>query len=81
MMQFPDAFQPYMAHFGCTLRAHYPGTLFRFPLRCAPARLPPVQTPVHMAPPAVTTHNFTGCQSPLFCFAFTAPPWISHVHP
>ena len=28
MDQFPDAFQPYQ-HFGCTLREHFPGTLFR----------------------------------------------------
>ena len=30
--QFPDSFMPY-THFGCTLRQHFEGTLFRFPLR------------------------------------------------
>ena len=30
--QFPDSFLPY-THFGCTLRQHFEGTLFRFPLR------------------------------------------------
>ena len=32
--QFPDAFEPYR-NFGCTLDGHFPGTFFRFPLRCA----------------------------------------------
>ena len=32
LSQFPDAFRPFL-HFGCTLRSHYNGTLFRFPLR------------------------------------------------
>lgn len=30
--QFPDQFSPYL-HFGCDLQNHFPGTLFRFPLR------------------------------------------------
>ena len=30
--QFPESFLPY-THFGCTLRRHFEGTLFRFPLR------------------------------------------------
>jgi hypothetical protein len=30
--QFPDAAAPYL-HFGCSLAEHFPGTLFRFPLR------------------------------------------------
>ena len=32
LSQFPDAFRPFL-HFGCSLRSHYDGTLFRFPLR------------------------------------------------
>lgn len=32
--QFPDAFAPFLPHFGCSLAGHYPATLFRFPLRC-----------------------------------------------
>ena len=31
--QFPDAFAPFLPHFGCSLTGHYPATLFRFPLR------------------------------------------------
>lgn len=30
--RFPDTTAPFL-HFGCTMREHYPGTLFRFPLR------------------------------------------------
>ena len=33
--RFPDTTAPFL-HFGCTMREHYPGTLFRFPLRSAP---------------------------------------------
>lgn len=39
LAQFPDAFTPFLA-FGCTLRTHYQGTLFRFPLRCLPPCIP-----------------------------------------
>lgn len=31
--QFPDQFAPFNGVFGCDLRRHYNGTLFRFPLR------------------------------------------------
>lgn len=31
--QFPDAVAPY-CHFGCDARRRFPGTFFRFPLRC-----------------------------------------------
>ncbi|RAL41091.1 hypothetical protein DM860_008789 [Cuscuta australis] len=34
MDQFPDQFAPFL-HFGCDLQHHFPGTLFRFPLRTA----------------------------------------------
>ena len=30
--EHPDQFEPYHA-FGCDARSHFPGTLFRFPLR------------------------------------------------
>lgn len=33
--QFPDQFAPFKNVFGCDLRSHYNGTLFRFPLRHA----------------------------------------------
>eukprot|EP00884_Botryococcus_braunii_P020227 jgi/Botrbrau1/6889/Bobra.67_3s0008.1 len=32
LAQFPDAFTPFLL-FGCNLRSHFDGTLFRFPLR------------------------------------------------
>lgn len=32
LRQFPDAAAPYL-HFGCDLKGHFDGTLFRFPLR------------------------------------------------
>lgn len=33
--QFPDQFSPFKNVFGCDLKSHYNGTLFRFPLRHA----------------------------------------------
>ena len=38
--RFPDTTAPFL-HFGCTMREHYPGTLFRFPLRSRLAASPP----------------------------------------
>ena len=35
LAQFPDAFRPYL-QFGCNFRSHFPGTLFRLPLRWGP---------------------------------------------
>lgn len=37
--KFPDTTAPFL-HFGCTMREHYRGTLFRFPLRCTPCKQP-----------------------------------------
>lgn len=50
--QFPDSFLPY-THFGCTLRRHFEGTLFRFPLRSeATARMSDIK-PTAYTPQAV----------------------------
>jgi hypothetical protein len=43
--QFPDAFAPFLPHFGCALTGHYPATLFRFPLRCLHACFPTIHLP------------------------------------
>lgn len=59
--QFPDAFAPFLHKFSCSLDRHYPGTLFRFPLRRAT---------LHAAPFSSTP--LSGFSGSRFCNEFNA---------